>query len=165
MKTASSWSTDNRADLIAGVVSEPVEFRALEPTWTELLRSVASYSVAQGFPYVQVAWEQIEKLGGELKVITVQRGQTLVAVWSLYTRRECGRVVARHLGCGLNEEYSGPLVRDEEDADNIRRARTLELARTFADVLEIFGLRSPSPLAKVIAENRLFKDHHFVRSP
>jgi hypothetical protein len=106
----------------------------------------------------------VERLGGELKVITVQRGQTLVAVWPLYSRRESGRVVARHLGCESNEEYSGPLIRDDEDANEIA-ARALELARTFADVLEIYCLRWPSLLPKVIAENRLFEDRHFARSP
>jgi CelD/BcsL family acetyltransferase involved in cellulose biosynthesis len=152
------------ADLVVGVVSEPAQFRVLEPAWRELLQYVASYSAAQGFPYVQVAWEQIEKLGGELKIVTVRRGQNLVAVWPLYSRSENGRVVARHLGCGSNEEYSGPLIRDDEDADQIA-ARAFELAKTLADILEIYGLRWPSPLAKVIAESRVFEDHHFVQSP
>jgi CelD/BcsL family acetyltransferase involved in cellulose biosynthesis len=152
------------AGLVVGVVSEPDQFRALEPAWRELLQSVASCSATQGFPYAQVAWEQIEKLGGELKIITVRRGQTLVAVWPLYSCRESGRIVARHLGCGSNEEYSGPLIRDGEDADQVA-ARAFELAKTLADILEIYGLRWPSPLTKVIARDRALEDHHLVHSP
>jgi hypothetical protein len=146
------------------VVSEPAQFRALEPAWTELFRSVASHSAVQGFPYVHVAWDQIEKLGGKLKIIIVHRGQTLVAAWPLYSCRESGRVVARHLGCGSNEEYSDPLIRDGEEAGKIA-ASMFQLAKSFADVLEIYCLRWPSPLAKVISGSRIFEDHLFVDSP
>jgi CelD/BcsL family acetyltransferase involved in cellulose biosynthesis len=43
-------------------------------------------------------------------IATVRQAARLVAVWPLQVRYEGGVRVARHFGCGSNEEYAGPVI-------------------------------------------------------
>jgi CelD/BcsL family acetyltransferase involved in cellulose biosynthesis len=152
------------AQLAVSLVADPAKFLALQADWDELFRNAAAGSAAQRFAYARTGWEQVASPAGELRIIVVRRGATLVGLWPLYVRQE-GRVfVARHLGAGADEEYAGPLIRDGEDEAAVASA-AFERAKTLADVLRIYNLRRPSPVTRMIEADPAPQDRQLLWSP
>lgn len=152
-------------DPVVAILSDPAAVSDLRTEWDELLAEAESYSASMSFDYVMQGWAALPKTDDcRLAVIVARQDGRLMCVWPLHVRREGGKTVARHLGCGAHEEYAGPLFRrDVAAAKSIRAA--LEAARGLADLLMIYSLPTPG-LASAVVSAALGRKHRVqIASP
>ena len=127
------------------------QLQALRPEWDTFVRGVFEHSGALGYAYATTAWRELPKTSDtRLTVIAVRKGGVLACLWPLYVRREGGRTVACHLGCGGDEEYAGPLLGNDPE-DRLAGELALKTAKGLADVLKVYNLFGEGQAAAILA--------------
>lgn len=94
----------------------------------------------------------------------VWQGERLVLAWPLVIRRARGVRIARHIGCGNDEEYAGPLVAADVDTAAVLAA-TLPMLRGVIDALWVFNLAGDKPVLAILAGSGLFSARQTFLSP
>lgn len=127
--------------------------------WSALLARQAGASVAQGPAYAAAALAAALPEGAQLALVTAHDGGGhLAGIWPLWTEREGGLRIARHIGGGSRQEYAGPLAASAEAI-----AAMLPAAKAEADALHLCNLPVGSPLLQLV---RGLNTHcHAVNSP
>jgi CelD/BcsL family acetyltransferase involved in cellulose biosynthesis len=168
------------------VVQDEAGLMALETPWRALERRATPFGPAQTFAWARFASQAMPKQDGlKLAVIAVWRGMELVCVWPLSTQRHGrtampshhvthvrallhrGVTVATHLGTGCNEEYSGPLLLEDEGAPAAAEAAeaAIRAAKRHADVIQAHHLPPQSAMARALALDPALKFRSSMSSP
>lgn len=127
--------------------------------WSALLARQAGASVAQGPAYAAAALAAARPEGAQLALITAHHADGhLAGIWPLWTERDGGVRIARHIGGGSRQEYAGPLA---ESAEAV--AAMLQVAKAEADALHLCNLPVGSPLLRLV--RGLNTHRHAVNSP
>lgn len=141
------------------------DLEATRRDWEALALTANSFSAAQTIDYAIAGWQVTPKAAEtELAVILLWRGEKLVCVWPLYTRKIGGITVATHMGSGSNEEYAGPLIFQDEDAEKTA-SLALDEARKISDALEVYAMDPTSPMGRLLDGIGGFKYRNLLRSP
>jgi CelD/BcsL family acetyltransferase involved in cellulose biosynthesis len=129
--------------------ANPQAFSTLQREWDGLLASARAYSFALTYSYCELAASNVLASGGSVDVIRVYDERGLCALWPLAIQRRGWLRIAKTLSCGTDEEYGGPLVRDESDREVMMQVvrATAELR---ADVLQVRFVRTDSTLYEAL---------------
>lgn len=111
-------------------------FRALRREWDELVARAHDYSFCLTYSYCEIAASVLFTAGGVVEVIRLYDERGLCALWPVAIHRKGLLRVAKALSCGADEEYGGPLVRDESGADVFSQL-VQATAKLHADVLQV----------------------------
>jgi CelD/BcsL family acetyltransferase involved in cellulose biosynthesis len=132
---------------------------ALRQAWRELAAVAQECPACMTFEYGELAASQVLTQGGAISVAMVFRNHELLALWPVSIVRKGLLRIARALTCGSGEEYGGPLVKAEVQADgaancnasrNLYAAAVAAIMRIDADVLEIPWVRDGSALQRAL---------------
>jgi len=142
------------SDLTTSIVRGEEAFAALAPEWTALADAAPAPSAAHTFSYAWDAWRFVSRpRGGALCCVSVRRGGRLIGVWPFEVRSKRGLRVAYPLSAGAHEEYGGPLLLEDADADVVA-ARALVEARRLADAIRIYRLPTGGRIAAAVEADR-----------
>ena len=145
---------ESSPELRVEVCSDDAAIQRARAAWRDLADRSATYSASQTPDYAIFAWEGRRRPDDvALAVVLIWRGERLVCAWPLYTSRRGGLRVATHLGAGGNEEYSGPLL-DEGDQALAIAALALKAAMGLADVLEVYAVHPDSAIVGALKSAR-----------
>jgi CelD/BcsL family acetyltransferase involved in cellulose biosynthesis len=111
-------------------------FRTLRREWDQLIAAAHTYSFCITYSYCELAASRLLAAGGIVNVIRVYDERGLCALWPVAIQRKGLFRVARALSCGADEEYGGPLVRDETNLE-VMALLMRATAEIRADVLRI----------------------------
>jgi CelD/BcsL family acetyltransferase involved in cellulose biosynthesis len=111
-------------------------FRALRREWDQLIAAAHTYSFCITYSYCELAASRVWAAGGIVNVIRVYDERGLCALWPVAIQRKGLFRVAKALSCGADEEYGGPLVRDETNLE-VMALLMRATAEIRADVLRI----------------------------
>jgi CelD/BcsL family acetyltransferase involved in cellulose biosynthesis len=152
--------------LTVEVASTAADLNALRAGWKRLETRGVCYSLAQTFDYADLAWAHLSKAkgGAELATITIWRGDLLVCVWPLFTRRTGGATEVLHLGSGSNHEYTGPLLAEDGDVP-AAVSLALKTAMDLGDILRVYNAPAISRIAAELKSHRALKHASAVFSP
>jgi CelD/BcsL family acetyltransferase involved in cellulose biosynthesis len=124
-------------------------FSTLRHEWDGLVATARAYSFALTYLYCELAASNVLAAGGSVDVIRVYDARGLCALWPVAIQRRGWLRVAKTLSCGTDEEYGGPLVRDESDRDVMMQV-VRATAELHADVLQVRFVRTDSPLYEAL---------------
>lgn len=125
-------------------------FRTLRREWEGLTAVAQAYSFSLTWTYCELAAARVLSAGGRVDVIRVHDGRGLCALWPLAIQRKGLLRVAKTLSCGTDEEYGGPLVRDEANKEIMTQA-VRATAGIHADVLQVRFVRRDTALYEALA--------------
>jgi CelD/BcsL family acetyltransferase involved in cellulose biosynthesis len=147
------------------VISDAAALAQVAPAWDALWLAAMPLrptpALRHGFISLGV---RHQTPGASLHIIVVWDGDRLALAWPLIIRREQGLRVARHIGCGNNEEYAGPLIAAGVDAAAVL-AVALPRLRGAVDALWVFNLADDHPAMAVLAGAGLFCARQAIVSP
>ncbi|RFU46035.1 GNAT family N-acetyltransferase [Paraburkholderia sp. DHOC27] len=126
-------------------IANLAEFKTLRREWDELTSTARTFSFSLTYSYCEVAAARLMSAGGRVEVIRVYDAGRLCALWPVAIHRKGLLRVAKTLSCGTDEEYGGPLMRDETDHDVLMQA-VRAATSIHADVLQVRFVRSDSAL-------------------
>lgn len=136
------------------IVSNPVEFRALEPEWNELW-SRAEGRHHQAFAVCWLCWTKVaQPRGRKLCCITLREQGRLVMVWPLVVYRKLWWTVVRPLA-SESTDYTNILVQDGPTAlKAVPRAWDVVQKRCGADIILLPFLNADSRLFELASSKR-----------
>lgn len=111
-------------------------FRAMRREWDGLVAVAQDYSYCLTYSYCELAASRVLSAGGIVEVIRVYDERGLCALWPVAIHRKGLLRVAKALSCGADEEYGGPLVRVEANAE-LWTLLAQATAEFHADVLQV----------------------------
>jgi CelD/BcsL family acetyltransferase involved in cellulose biosynthesis len=136
------------------IVSDPVEFRALQQEWNELW-SRAEGRYCQAFAVCLLCWTEVARpRGGKLCCITVREHGRLVMVWPLVTYGKLFWTVVRPLA-SESTDYTSILVEDTPTAAKaIERAWHAVQKKIGADIILLPYLNAETRLFALASAKR-----------
>ena len=126
--------------------------------WTSLYNRAISPSPPQRFEFVVATWSHVSD--GRHEILAARRGDELVGLWALYTKRKLLRQ-ATNPGFGVGEEYSGPLILSGADEINVAE-KLLKEALKKCDTLKM-TVSADHPI--ILAAKPRLRLEFSVRSP
>lgn len=111
-------------------------FKALRGEWDELTATAHNYSFCLTYSYCELAASILLSAGGKVEVIRVYDARGLCALWPVAIHRKGLFRVAKALSCGSDEEYGGPLARDDATSE-VFELLVQASAEIHADVLQV----------------------------
>lgn len=111
-------------------------FRDMRHEWDGLIAVARNYSYCITYSYCELAASGVFSAGGIVEVIRVYDERGLCALWPVAIQRKGLFRVAKALSCGADEEYGGPLVRDETSAE-LFTLLARATAEFHADILQV----------------------------
>jgi CelD/BcsL family acetyltransferase involved in cellulose biosynthesis len=147
------------------VIGDAAVFAELAPAWAELWQAAAPTcpSPALRHGYVNIGLRHAAPRSVPC-VIVVWRDARLICAWPLVVRREAGARVARHSGCGNDEEYGGPLIAADVDAAAVL-ASIWPLLEAVADAVCACNLLPHGVAAIALAQSGRARATQAVMSP
>ncbi|MFM0339348.1 GNAT family N-acetyltransferase [Paraburkholderia fungorum] len=136
------------------IVSDPVEFRALQQEWNQLW-SRAEGRYCQAFAVCLLCWTEVaQPRGGKLCCITVREQGRLVMVWPLVTYTKFFWTVVRPLA-SESTDYTSILFEATPTApESIERAWNAVQKRIGADIILLPYLNAESRLFELASARR-----------
>jgi CelD/BcsL family acetyltransferase involved in cellulose biosynthesis len=127
-------------------------FALLQPYWNALLRRSASDLIFLTYEWQSVWWNAYQ--AGELYIVTVHEGETLIAIAPWFIQDRDGQRVIRTLGCVDVTDYVD-IIADHDHLDEAHRALAAFLAQHKADFdrINLCNIPEASPTYA------LFPDH------
>jgi CelD/BcsL family acetyltransferase involved in cellulose biosynthesis len=137
-------------------------FIALRPAWNELTRATQAHLLCMTYDYCELAARTAFNNAEAIDVVMVYCDRDLLAIWPFAIERRGLLRVAKALTCGSNEEYGGPLVKEQPNGamngsthgsvqGSIHSALVDALRELDADLLEVRFVRHGSELQKSLA--------------